>query len=72
MDIIRTTARWLDEIPYSLIALFLRIVAAHPFFVSGQTKIEGPTVGGEVFGPILCGKNRSSHILQDHSILPPR
>ncbi|WP_292533773.1 DoxX family protein [Methylocystis sp.] len=50
MDIIRTTARWLDEIPYSLIALFLRIVAAHPFFVSGQTKIEGPTVGGEIFG----------------------
>jgi putative oxidoreductase len=40
----------LDAIPYSLIALFLRIVAAHPFFVSGQTKIEGPTVGGEIFG----------------------
>jgi putative oxidoreductase len=33
-----------------LIALFLRIIAAHPFFVSGQTKIEGPTVGGEIFG----------------------
>ncbi|MGJ0396500.1 MAG: DoxX family protein [Methylocystis sp.] len=50
MEIIRTIARWLDAIPYSLIALFLRIIAAHPFFVSGQTKIEGPTVGGEIFG----------------------
>ena len=50
MNIIRTAAGWLDAIPYSLIALFLRIVAAHPFFVSGQTKIEGPTVGGEIFG----------------------
>jgi putative oxidoreductase len=50
MNIIRTSVRQLDAIPYSLIALFLRIVAAHPFFVSGQTKIEGPTVGGEIFG----------------------
>lgn len=50
MEIVRTIARWLDAIPYSLIALFLRIIAAHPFFVSGQTKIEGPTVGGEIFG----------------------
>lgn len=50
MNIMRTTARWLDAIPYSLIALFLRIVAAHPFFVSGQTKIEGLTIGGEIFG----------------------
>ncbi|MBM3564200.1 MAG: DoxX family protein, partial [Alphaproteobacteria bacterium] len=50
MNIITTIARWMDAIPYSLIALFLRIVAAHPFFVSGQTKIEGPTVGGELFG----------------------
>ncbi len=50
MEIVRTIARRLDAIPYALIALFLRIVAAHPFFVSGQTKIEGPTVGGEIFG----------------------
>ncbi|TLG79303.1 DoxX family protein [Methylocystis sp. B8] len=50
MNIIRRTAGWLDAIPYSLIALFLRIVAAHPFFVSGQTKIEGPTIGGEILG----------------------
>lgn len=35
---------------YAVVALFLRIVAAHPFFVSGQTKIEGPTIGREVFG----------------------
>lgn len=50
MNFIRKIARWLDAIPYSLIALFLRIVAAHPFFVSGQTKIEGPTLGREIFG----------------------
>lgn len=40
----------LDAIPYAPIALFLRVVAAHPFFASGQTKIEGPTIGGDVFG----------------------
>lgn len=50
MKIVTTAALWLDAIPYALIALFLRIVAAHPFFVSGQTKIDGPTVGGEIFG----------------------
>ena len=50
MNFIRKIARWLDAIPYSLIALFLRIVAAHPFFVSGQTKIEGPTLGRDIFG----------------------
>jgi putative oxidoreductase len=50
MNIVTTAARWVDAIPYSLIALFLRIVAAHPFFISGQTKIEGPTIGGEIFG----------------------
>ncbi len=50
MSIIGTIARWLDAIPYALIALFLRIVAAHPFFVSGQTKIDGPTIGSERFG----------------------
>lgn len=50
MNIVRMITAWLEAIPYALIALFLRIVAAHPFFVSGQTKIEGPTVGGEFFG----------------------
>jgi len=46
----RKIAAWLDATPYSVIAAFLRIVAAHPFFVSGQTKIEGPTIGREIFG----------------------
>lgn len=50
MHFIRKIAAWLDAIPYALIALFLRVVAAHPFFVSGQTKIEGPTIGGDIFG----------------------
>ncbi|BDV37141.1 hypothetical protein [Methylocystis bryophila] len=50
MDITKNIAAWLDAIPYSIIALFLRVVAARPFFVSGQTKIEGPTVGREIFG----------------------
>ncbi len=50
MNTFRKIASWLDAIPYSLIALFLRVVAAHPFFVSGQTKIEGPTIGREVLG----------------------
>lgn len=40
----------LDTISYAPIALFLRIVAAHPFFVSGQTKVEGPTIGRELMG----------------------
>ncbi|PPD42255.1 MAG: DoxX family protein [Methylocystis sp.] len=40
----------LEAIPYALIALFLRIIVARPFFVSGQTKVEGPTIGREVFG----------------------
>lgn len=39
-----------DAIPYAPVALFLRVVAAHPFFVSGQTKIEGPTIGAKIFG----------------------
>jgi putative oxidoreductase len=50
MSIVKTIAAWLDAIPYSLIALFLRVVAAHPFFASGQAKIEGPTIGREVLG----------------------
>lgn len=39
-----------DTSSYAVVALFLRIVAAHPFFVSGQTKIEGPNIGNNVFG----------------------
>jgi putative oxidoreductase len=50
MHLMRRIAAWLDAIPYALIALFLRVVAAHPFFVSGQTKIEGPTIGGKILG----------------------
>jgi len=46
----RRITTWLDAIPYSAIALFVRIVAAHSFFVSGQTKIDGPTIGSEIFG----------------------
>lgn len=40
----------LDAVPNALIALFLRIVVARPFFISGQTKVEGPTIGREAFG----------------------
>jgi putative oxidoreductase len=50
MNATKKMTAWLDAIPYSAIALFLRLVAAHPFFVSGQTKIEGPTIGREIFG----------------------
>lgn len=50
MRVFYRLAELLDAIPYALIALFLRIVAARPFFASGQTKIEGPTIGREVFG----------------------
>jgi hypothetical protein len=50
MGFLNRIAAFLDAIPYALIALFLRIVAAHPFFVSGQTKIEGPTIDGEHLG----------------------
>ena len=50
MRIFYELADLLEAIPYALIALFLRIVVARPFFVSGQTKVEGPTIGREVFG----------------------
>ena len=39
-----------DLIPYALIAVFVRIIVAHTFFISGQTKIEGPTIGGPLLG----------------------
>lgn len=35
---------------YAIVGFFLRIVAAHPFFLSGQTKVDGPTIGGTIFG----------------------
>ena len=34
-------------------ALFVRIVAAHPFLVSGQTKVDGPQIGATIFGQEL-------------------
>jgi len=50
MEFLKRIARSLDAFPYAPLALFLRLVAAHPFFVSGQTKVEGPTIGGELLG----------------------
>jgi putative oxidoreductase len=38
------------HVPYALVGLFLRLVAAHPFFLSGQTKVDGPTIGGTFLG----------------------
>ena len=35
---------------YALLGLFLRVVIAHPFFLSGQTKVDGPTIGGTIRG----------------------
>ncbi len=34
------------RIPWWPVALALRLVIAHPFFVSGQTKVDGPHYGG--------------------------
>ncbi len=50
MRFIRQIVAAFDAIPYALVALFLRIVVAHPFFVSGQTKVDGPTIGGTFMG----------------------
>lgn len=50
MNLLNWSDRMFDAIPYAPVALFLRVVAAHPFFVSGQTKIEGPTIGATIFG----------------------
>ncbi len=50
MGLSKWSDRIFDLIPYAPVALLLRIVAAHPFFVSGQTKIEGPTIGGKILG----------------------
>ena len=43
-------------IPWSLVALPLRIIIAHPFFVSGQTKVDGPGFGGQWLGLDLTFK----------------
>jgi putative oxidoreductase len=50
MQVLPNFSRALDAIPYAPIAAFLRIVVAHPFFVSGQTKVEGPEIGRTLFG----------------------
>jgi putative oxidoreductase len=41
---------------YAIAALLARIVAAHVFFSSGQTKVSGPTVGGMFHGVDLSFK----------------
>jgi putative oxidoreductase len=53
MNFLRLCERAFDAVPYSLVALFVRIVAAHPFFVSGQTKVEGPQIGATILGQNL-------------------
>lgn len=53
MNLLQRSQSVFDAIPYSLVALFVRIVAAHPFFVSGQTKVDGPQVGATIFGQEL-------------------
>ena len=53
MNLFAKGERVFDAIPYSLVALFVRIVAAHPFFVSGQTKVDGPQIGATIFGQEL-------------------
>jgi putative oxidoreductase len=50
VSLLKWSDRIFDAIPYAPVALFLRVVAAHPFFVSGQTKIEGPTIGATILG----------------------
>jgi putative oxidoreductase len=34
----------------ALSLLFMRVVVAHPFFLSGQTKVDGPQIGGTLLG----------------------
>lgn len=50
MNPFRVAGHYLDSIPYSLLALLLRVAVARPFFLSGQTKIDGPAIGGEYHG----------------------
>ena len=51
----RLSAR-LASIPYALVGLFARIVVAYPFFMSGQSKIEGAKYGTELLGQELSFK----------------
>jgi putative oxidoreductase len=53
MNLFRQAERVFDAIPYALVALFVRVVAAHPFFVSGQTKVDGPQIGATILGQEL-------------------
>ncbi len=53
MKLLTQARNLFDAIPYSLVALFVRIVAAHPFLVSGQTKVDGPQIGATIFGQEL-------------------
>ena len=53
MNLLRLCQSVFDAIPYSLVALFVRIVAAHPFFASGQTKVDGPQFGATILGQEL-------------------
>ncbi len=53
MKLLQSCQSVFDAIPYSLVALFVRIVAAHPFFISGQTKVEGPQIGATILGQEL-------------------
>jgi putative oxidoreductase len=53
MKLLQSCQNVFDAIPYSLVAFFVRIVAAHPFFVSGQTKVDGPQIGATFLGQEL-------------------
>ncbi|MFY9656397.1 MAG: DoxX family protein [Methylocystis sp.] len=53
MKLLTQARNLFDAIPYSPVALFVRIVAAHPFLVSGQTKVDGPQIGATIFGQEL-------------------
>src|SRR5688572_19204209 len=48
--IIDKITAFLGVVPYPLIALGLRFVMARTFFMSGQTKIEGPSIPLSLFG----------------------
>ena len=53
MKLLQSCQNVFDAIPYSPVALFVRIVAAHPFLLSGQTKVDGPQIGATIFGQEL-------------------
>ena len=52
MKIFRKIASWLDAIPYCLIALFLRLVAAHPFLFPARRRSRGRQSGARFWGSI--------------------